>query len=51
MSGNLLIGLFVAVTLLFFWGVYKALRTRRVVYMTAMVPMFAFILWFMIAGV
>ncbi len=50
MSGKVLVGLFLLVTVLFFWGVYKALRTRRAVYMTAMMPMFAFILWFMFAG-
>jgi len=36
-----LIVIFLVTLVLFFWGVWKALRTQRVIYMVAMVPFFA----------
>ena len=41
MNNFTLIGIFLVTLVLFFWGVYKALKTQKVVYMTAMVPFFA----------
>ena len=38
----LVIAFFITVTL-FFWGVYKALKTQKATYMWAMVPFFALI--------
>ncbi len=41
MNNLTLIVIFLVTLVLFFWGVFKALRTQRVVYMTAMIPFFA----------
>ncbi len=40
MTDTLLIAVFFITLVLFFWGVWKALRTQKVVYMLAMVPFF-----------
>ena len=40
MNNLTLIVIFLVTLVLFFWGVYKALRTQRVVYMLAMIPFF-----------
>jgi hypothetical protein len=39
----LIIAFFVAVSL-FFWGVYKALKTQKAIYMWAMMPFFIYII-------
>jgi hypothetical protein len=43
LSWFLVIAFFVTVSL-FFWGVYKALKTQQVRYMWAMVPFFIYII-------
>jgi len=40
MKDWMLIALFLVTLVLFFWGVFKALKTQKVVYMLAMVPFF-----------
>jgi len=42
--GWFLIVAFFVTALLFFWSVYKALKTQRAVYMWGMVPFFAYII-------
>ena len=44
----LIIAFFVTVSL-FFWGVYKALKTQKAIYMWAMVPFFAYLVGFIYA--
>jgi hypothetical protein len=40
MNNLTLILIFLVTLVLFFWGVWKALKTQRTVYMLAMVPFF-----------
>lgn len=40
MNNLTLILIFLVTLVLFFWGVWKALRTQKVIYMSAMVPFF-----------
>jgi hypothetical protein len=40
MNNLTVIVIFLVTLLLFFWGVFKALRTQKTIYMLAMVPFF-----------
>jgi len=40
MNNLTVILLFLATVILFFWGVFKALKTQKSIYMLAMVPFF-----------
>jgi hypothetical protein len=35
----------IAIVLLFFWGVYKAVKTQKLVYALALAPFTALLLW------
>jgi len=38
MSNTLILALFVLAIVLFFWGVYKAVKTQKTIYTLAMLP-------------
>ncbi|MCB4754570.1 MAG: hypothetical protein LGB62_05830 [Sulfurovum sp.] len=40
MNNLILILIFLMTLILFFWGIWKALRTQKVIYMAAMIPFF-----------
>lgn len=45
LSANMILGLFIFVILLFFWGIYKAVRTQKLVYTLALVPFTLLLFW------
>ena len=36
---------FIVIIILFFWGIYKAIKTQRLVYMLALFPFTALLFW------
>jgi len=36
---------FIVIIILFFWGIYKAVKTQKLVYMLALLPFTALLFW------